>query len=370
MNVQNLQQQANKAADNKAADKQQQGKASKRASYLSPNQVSTDGERRAADARKHAAELDDEAVKHMHVDDDGQQAKQAEETKEKNKIERIDWDEERKKRGKKREDEEEPEDDKAEDAAKAMGFTEGHGRYFEDAPEDKMGDLSLSDPNEMKRQLGPSVRFAQHAMMLASERMREGMPRTEAVQFLSSLYLGVSDRAYAQKALREFGPATGVLDLYPLELMKHLLENVPSFVPKVSTGSFFAKPPKAGYKTKTGEPITLTYDPLLRIRGFAIEGGKDPGYLFEPVDPPGTYELTFHNPGTFSCMVSALAKTGAVSIEAFEVVVKKGKQTEDSDTLRRAKASLADEGEAGAEPAAKPKEKKKDDLKFTIPRRI
>jgi hypothetical protein len=223
-------------------------------------------------------------------------------------------------------------------------------------------------------------------MLLAEARMKEGMPRGEAIQFLASLYLGVTDRQYAQKALREFGPATGIVDLYPLEVVQHLLQNVPSFLSRVSTARFLASVPTEGHQTEVGKPVVLKYDAGLRIRGFAIKGGEKPGYILEPVEPPGHYHLTFATPGTFIVLLSALSKDGTLFIEEFAVAVAAGQDDaasliENSAAMQRTRAAVSDpdaapaeaaaaapeapEGAAGERPSKPPK-----DLKITIPRRI
>ncbi|MFO0728336.1 MAG: hypothetical protein U1E65_31440 [Myxococcota bacterium] len=362
--------------------------------YQQPHRVHTSAERNAAQARKHAQELLDEAARHHINLDEHVQMQAVEEAVEDTKLKGVNLDDERKKRGKRDQEgdtDQQHEETAEEAAARALGSKDGSGKYFQDLPEDRMGDLSLTDPNQMKRALGPSVRFAQHAMLLAAERMKEGMPREEALQFLASLYLGVADREYARKALREFGPATGIIDLYPLEVMKHLLEHVPSFMSKISAAKFLAAQPTGGYKSETGKPIVLKYDPDLRIRGFAIKGGQTPGYVFEPVDPPGTYHLTFASPGKFMVMLSALSKSSGLMIEEFEVTITQGKESLDeasASVMSRAKSSMEEldpsatppaQTSAGSEsgenpavsgPAEPAKKKKKDDLKFVIPRKI
>jgi hypothetical protein len=382
-----------------------QAKETPKGEYQHAHRVHTSAERNAALARKHAQELLDEAARDLHNNEAFNQNQITTDFKEEHKIQGLNFDEERKKRGRRQNQDDDQdqahEETPEEAAAKALGKKEGGGKYFQDMPEDRMGDVSLTNPDEMKRMLGPSVRFAQHAMLLAEARMKEGMPREEALQFLASLYLGVSDRDYARKALREFGPATGIMDLYPLELMKHLLEHVPSFITKISTAKFLVAQPKEAHKSETGQPIVLNYDAELRIRGFAIKGGGTPGYVFEPVDPPGTYHLTFATPGTFTVLLSALTKTGALMIEELEIEIVKGKDSlnfENNEAMKKAHDAVeelgaqaepgqaaastapgATPGEGGAEaspgtapPAsAEPKKKKKNqDLKFTIPRKI
>ena len=275
-----------------------QARSAPKGQYMRPHRVHTEAERSAANARKHAAELDDEVMRHMHVDSEDAQRLQREEAEEHEvRMKGINFDERRKKRGRKRDEEDAEQEEKQESveaAAKELGLKEGTGKYFEDVPEDRLGDLTLVDPNTMKRVLGPPVRFAQHAMLLAQEQIKQGMPREQAVEYLGSLYTEVTDRAYANKALRQFGASTGILDIYPLEVMGHLMKFVPNFLRKVELGSFFSQDAaEKTLKAVSGTPIVLEYEPSLRIRGFAIKGGGQPGYMFEPVDPPGTYHLTF-----------------------------------------------------------------------------
>jgi hypothetical protein len=210
-------------------------------------------------------------------------------------------------------------------AAKSLGLERPGGRYLDPGLDERLGDPELSDPGEMKRVLGPSVRFAQHAMMLAEAQLSEGATRQDALAYLAKLYLGCPDRAYAMKACREFGPATGILSLYPLELVEHLLETNPGFLPKVSKGSFFVNPGKiAHYTAKTGEPIALEYAPGIKIRGFAVRGGAKVGYLFEPGDALGTYRLTFATAGRFEFLVSALDPKGSTVIETLVAEIAPG----------------------------------------------
>lgn len=366
-----------------------QANASPQSEYQRPHRVHTSAERRAAEARKHEAALQDEAMRHLQVDADNKQIQREAELEEHQRLTGVNLDERRNKRGRKQDDEDTPEQESAEEqAAKSLGLTDGAGKYFQDMPVDRLGDMALTNPNEMKRLLGPSVRFAQHAMLLAEARLKEGAPREDALRYLASIYLGVADRAYANKALREFGASTGIVDLYPLELMRHLLEHVPSFLSRVSTASFLAATPAGGYKAKAGVPLKLTFDATLRVRGFAIKGGEKPGYLLEPLDPPGTYHLTFGSPGAFTVMMSALDKIGTLHLQEFRVDVAPGdvaaldtaaamKRERSADGTEAAEGEPAPDTTASAAPSAAgiPPAKtdpgaKKKDLTFTIPRKI
>lgn len=376
-----------------------QARSSPKAEYQRPHRTHVSAERRIANAKHHAAELEDEARKNAGLYESILGITIPEEEEENRRIQGLNFDDDRKKRGRQqrdRDDEDRRDDDDAAalaEAATQKGFAnaEGAGRYFQDAPPDRLGDLDLVEPEEMKRLLGPTVRFAKHAMLLAEERLRTGTPRDEVVRFLGSLYVGLEDRAYANKALREFGAGTGIIDVYPLEVMEHLLENVPSFFNRVSKGRFFTSSRSGRYRGVTGAPIVLTYDPALRVRGFALQGGPKPGYLFEPVDPPGTYHLTFATAGTFQVLVSAISKAGALMIEELVVEVAAGEHAlSEAETIKRqrahdeeAEADGAEEGRrdstppgagsatpASAEAPARPEGKsKRDDLTIHFPRR-
>lgn len=343
-----------------------QAKEAPLAEYQRPHRVHTGQEFRIATARKHAAELQEEAHRRAVHEHEAQLGAQGAEIEEERRVTGLNFDERRKKKGRQPQDHDEEEREPAEEeAARQLGLGSDKGKLFEDLPEDRLGDPRLTDPNEMKRVLGSPSRFAQHAMVLTAQRQQEGLPREQAVEFLAKLYLGVTDRTYANKALRQFGAATGVLDVYPLEVMQHLLQHAPGFLRKVQLGSFFTQVPKGGYRTELGTPVVLRYDDSLRVRGFALRGGGQPGYLFEPVDPPGTYHLSFAQAGTFQVSISALTKDGHLLIEDFEVQVDPRKSDDPSPELDRMQGAAAPaEGEAEAE------EKKPDDLKVVIPRYI
>lgn len=334
------------------------------AAYQRPHRVHTGQEFRIATARKHAAELQEEAHRRSVHEHEGLQALQAAEIEEKERVTGLNFDERRKKKGRQPQDQDEDERDQAEEeAARQLGLGSDKGKLFEDLPEDRLGDLTLLDPNEMKRVLGSPMRFAQHAMVLTAQRQQEGLPREQAVEHLAKLYLGLTDKTYANKALRQFGAATGVLDVYPIEVMQHLLQHAPGFLRKVQLGSFCTAVPKDGYKTTVGKPVVLSYDETLRIRGFALRGGGQPGYLFEPVDPPGTYHLSFADAGTFQVAISALTKDGHLLIEDFEVKVEPRTDQALTPELERMQGE-SEEAETGAD------EKKPDELKVIIRRYI
>ncbi len=349
-------------------------RAGARATARDDGQLISDEEREAAAGfeRAHAAELEEEGRRHASIDAETERRRETEEEKQKRKIRGVAFDEERRHRGRHQRDDEDAEAaNEAAQAAKEHGLVsaEGAGRYFQDLPPDRMGDLSLTNPGEIRRQLGPSVRFAQHAMLLAQNELEQGAGREQALAFLADLYVRLGDRAYANKALREFGPATGILDLYPLELMDHLLEFVPTFCLRISRGTFLTSSTPDGYRAKAGEVIHLTYDPGLRIRGFALKDGAQPGYLLEPGEPAGHYDLVFLSPGDFTVLMSAIGKDGHLHLETFECHI----EPKDSTVVRLAgleREREHDRREREVAKADEPQAKTKQDLTIHFPRRI
>jgi hypothetical protein len=367
-----------------------QARSAPKVEHRPPRRVNTEAEEAAAFERHHRALLEDEAARHAMIESVLETQRQLDEEKDDTRIKGLNFDEERKKRGKQQRDQEEPEEGDGEAAAHAaqvaashgLASADGAGKYFQDVPLDRLGDLTLTDPLEMKRLLGPSVRFAQHAMVLAEARLKETGDRAEAVRYLASIYQSMPDRAYAQKALREFGPATGIIDLYPLEVLDHLLAHVPSFFQKVKEARFVSASAGA-YRARAGEPIALAFDPELRIRGFAIRGGARPGYLLEPTDPPGSYRMIFLSAGRFEVMMSAITRDGWVLLDRFAAEIAPGDPEVLSrlTSLERARAADPEPepapatAEAAPAPATPPeagpeKKGKKDDLTFHFPRRI
>jgi hypothetical protein len=339
-----------------------QAKASPKARYQRPHRVHTEEEERVAEQRHHQAIVEEEAHKrHVRDVDSGTAGREEEIEEDLYLVEGLNFDERRKKKSNQRDDEQEEKEDgeaaaEAAAAAKKQGILEadGAGKYFQDVPEDRLGDPTLTNPNEMKRVLGATSRFAQHAMLLAQAKMDVGMSRGDAIGYLAKLYVDLGDREYAKKALREFGPGTGILDIYPLEVIEHLFQFVPTFFTNIQKGRFFTSSSTSRYTAKAGEPIPLTYPPELKIRGFAIKGGERPGYLLEPMDPPGTYALTFQSGGRYHVLISALGRGGQVFLEEITCEIEEAEAAafEESVAIKRERAAEVE--------SKKPKEPKEE----------
>lgn len=188
----------------------------------------------------------------------------------------------------------------------------------------RVGDPTLTDPDDMIRVLGTPTAYARHAMLLAESYRTLGATRDEAISYLGRLFIAAGDRGFARNALKELGPGTGIIDLYPLEVMAHLLESYPGFLPRAGFGRLFT--PGRG-KTETlhlrpGVPRLLRYSTELKVRGFALSGGGRPGYTFEPGPETGRYSLRIDTPGEYELLVSAVTKSGHTIIDRLNVKVR------------------------------------------------
>lgn len=191
------------------------------------------------------------------------------------------------------------------------------GRKFEP------GDLTLTDPEDIRRLLETPVAYAKHVMILAEAfRRSTGATRAETIEYLSRMFLGLGDWAFGRTALRAFGPATGILDIYPLEVVVHVLDKYPWFLPKCGFSRLFDRT-AAELSVPVGESMSLKYPENLQIRGFALAGGGRPGYVFEPTADPGRYSLMIDSPGRFEVLVSAVNEvTAHTLIDRLTIVVR------------------------------------------------
>lgn len=193
-------------------------------------------------------------------------------------------------------------------------------------PTAEPGDLRLTDPELARRALVTPHAYAKHCMILAEAfRRATGATRSEGVAYLARLFLALADPQFGRAALRELGPATGIVDLYPLELLEHVIDLYPGFVPKVARGRFVQRDPPEleSFTLATDTPLVLAYKAELKVRGFAVVGGARPGYRFEP-SGEGTYTLRIDTPGRYTCAVSCLSRTGQVVIDRLELRVRAG----------------------------------------------
>ena len=197
-------------------------------------------------------------------------------------------------------------------------------KYFEDTELGQPGDLSLVNPDTIQRRLGSPMAYAKHVMILAEAfRKNTGATRSEAISYMASMFLSLTDTRFGWSALKEFGHGTGIIDIYPLEVIEEIMVKYPGHLPKVSFGRIFKKSDKEEdiLRTDTDTPLLLSYPEELKIRSFALKGGGVPGYTFEPAEKLGTYKLQIRAPGRFNVLIASLNRSGFSLIEALTIAV-------------------------------------------------
>lgn len=185
------------------------------------------------------------------------------------------------------------------------------------------GDPGLVDPETAMRRLGSPLAYAHHALLLSEAfRQTTGATRAEAVAYLAELFVAVPDPAFGRSALRELGPGTGIVEIYPLEVIAHILERFPGFLTKVSFAPFLVRLEEdAVLALEPYRALELELPEALQMRGFAIVGGLRPGYRFEPSREPGRYRLVMGAVGEYELLLSARAPNGNTQLERVQIRV-------------------------------------------------
>ncbi|MEE2901127.1 MAG: hypothetical protein VYC39_02305 [Myxococcota bacterium] len=201
-------------------------------------------------------------------------------------------------------------------------------KYFDEDELGQPGDLNLVNPDTIQRRLGSPMAYAKHVMILAEAfRKNTGATRKEAISYMASMFLSLTDTRFGWSALKEFGHGTGIIDIYPLEVIEEIMNKYPGHLPKISFGRIFTASEKQDevLRTDTDTPLMLSYPEELKIRSFALKGGGVPGYTFEPAKDIGTYKLHLRAPGRFNILIASLNRAGFSLIEALTIVVSPAK---------------------------------------------
>lgn len=216
---------------------------------------------------------------------------------------------------------------------------------FDDRSRSRPGDPRLTDPADIQRRLGSPLGYAKHVMILAEAfRQATGASRQEAVDYLAAMFCAAPDHAFGRLALKAFGPPTGILDIYPLEVIECILSKYPAFLPKAGFGRLFADVPRGEHRALVliaGEPTELRYPAGMKIRGFALRGGGRPGYRFEPAEDDDAYTLRIDAGGTYTVLVSGLLRSGYTVVDRIEVEVAGDLPLDDAVEIARDEEKIA-----------------------------
>lgn len=145
---------------------------------------------------------------------------------------------------------------------------------------------------------------AQHLMALLA-RGHRARARPEVIERAGALLLGLDDPARAHRIVAALPEVAPIVDIYPLEVVAHLVTVQPGYLPRVDFGSVILNKERLEARIfEVGEVAVLHVPLAARLTAFALEGGGAPGYAFAP-GPPARYLLEVHDAGQFSWLIRA-----------------------------------------------------------------
>ncbi|MEM7678323.1 MAG: glycosyltransferase, partial [Myxococcota bacterium] len=188
------------------------------------------------------------------------------------------------------------------------------------------GAPGLLNPEDIRTVFPAPLDYAKHCMLLVETfAQTTGAFRDEVVEYAASLFTGLSDPRFGRRSLLSWGPDTGIIGVYPLEVVEHVLLTLPAFLPRVRFGRWIALElgdvPKFELTVTPDLPLILTVTGDILVRGFAVKGGGQPGYCFEPGPEPQTYALTLTTPGHYELLMSARTTDGDTIVDRLLVRV-------------------------------------------------
>lgn len=185
-------------------------------------------------------------------------------------------------------------------------------------------------PPEVEKQGIPRV--AAHVVRMFDKMTLDGLSRGDAVQKMALWLSQLSSPQAIKKVLAEL-ESKPIRDVYPLELLMHMLEHRPELLPGVKKGAVLGNLDDLNEKKKVfaGHAIQIQVPKDMRLKSFALLGGVRPGYEFFPT--PGSddrYTLLIDTPGrwTFALLAVAMVNIGRIQkegndsiLELFQVTV-------------------------------------------------
>lgn len=156
--------------------------------------------------------------------------------------------------------------------------------------------------------------FAEFAIgrHLYARMARPGPDREAEIERLAEGLLGLADPRRAKRVIDALLAAERFVDVYPLELLDRVLERAPDHFPACARGALVTNRRFLESRLfEVEEPIPFELPLGARIWGFAISGGAQPGYCFEP-GAPGRYQLELAAEGRFEILL--LGRTKGVDL--------------------------------------------------------
>jgi hypothetical protein len=168
-------------------------------------------------------------------------------------------------------------------------------------------------------------RLAAHVVRRFDALTLKGASHTEAVRDMAAWISQLSSPQQIRKLLTEL-ESKPIRDVYPLELLMHLLEHRPELLPGVKKGCIVGDGEglAGGKQVFAGHAVRIEVPKDNRLKSFALLGGGRPGYEFHPT--PGddnTYTLLIDTPGRwkFALLAAPLVSLGRIQKESSEAIL-------------------------------------------------
>ena len=168
-------------------------------------------------------------------------------------------------------------------------------------------------------------RLAAHVVRLFDAWTLKGVDHADAVKDMAAWIAQLSSPQQIKKLLIEL-ESKPIRDVYPLELLMHLLEHRPELLPGVKKGSVIGDGEElgGGKQVFAGHAVRIVVPKDTRLKSFALIGGGRPGYEFHPT--PGdetTYTLLIDTPGRwkFALLAVPLVSLGRIQKESSEAIL-------------------------------------------------
>ena len=163
-----------------------------------------------------------------------------------------------------------------------------------------LGDPTLSAGSLAERS---NLFIARHLMALMAR--PTSRPRDDVIKHAADLLFGLEDPSRVRKVLGALPDVAPIVDIYPLEVMTHMVDARPGYLGRIDWGPVVLNKAELEKRTFEVGTIAVLRMPLAaRLRAFALEGGGSPGYALAP-GPPARYLLEVHAPGSFSWLFRA-----------------------------------------------------------------
>jgi hypothetical protein len=165
----------------------------------------------------------------------------------------------------------------------------------------RMGSTDFFDPEldpHAVEALG--LRAAGHMVRMYDHWMLDGMDRDQTIRSAAKLLSNFMRPQNVRRVLNELENAP-IRDVYPLEVMFHMLENMPeslegiSSVPIVENAADLC----GNNHVHAGHTFKIRVPKDVKIKAFALMGGDRPGYEFFPSPKDGVFSMQVDTPGTW-----------------------------------------------------------------------